>query len=67
MKTEREGERMRFIINDLVYDTDKMEEIATVRKWVKKYHGIRHIRERDWKADAAHLMEEQRRKIPFDP
>lgn len=47
MKTEREGERMRFIINDLVYDTDKMEEIATVRKWVKKYHGIRHIRERD--------------------
>ncbi len=26
---------MRFIINDLVYDTEKMEQIATVRKWVK--------------------------------
>ncbi len=26
---------MRFIINDLVYDTEKMEEIATVKKWVK--------------------------------
>ena len=35
MKTEREGKKMRFIINNLVYDTEKMEEIATVRKWVK--------------------------------
>lgn len=24
---------MKFIINDLIYDTDKMEKIANVKKW----------------------------------
>lgn len=27
---------MKFIINDLKYDTDKMEKIADVKKWIAR-------------------------------
>lgn len=31
---------MRFIINGLKYETDKMEEIATVKKWYRSTNAL---------------------------